>query len=94
MRLSLQVAPGQKVLIQGDPEASIRQVINAFEACRSRLGFATEKQWVTRGSHASNGQVEKGIQTARRNGLTLRAFVEWKGELELQSRATGTSSLG
>ncbi|CAE7451931.1 GIP, partial [Symbiodinium sp. CCMP2456] len=76
VRLSLQVAPGQAVLFQGDPEVSIRQVINACEACRARLGLATEKRWVPRGSHASNGQAEKAIQTIRTNALTLRSFVE------------------
>ena len=76
VRLSLQVAPGQAVLFQGDPEPSIRQIINACEACRSRLGLATEKRWVPRASHASNGQAEKAIQTIRTNGLTLRSFVE------------------
>ncbi|CAE7886457.1 unnamed protein product [Symbiodinium sp. KB8] len=76
VRLSLQVAPGQSVLFQGDPEPSIRQIINACEACRARLGLATEKRWVPRASHASNGQAEKAIQTIRTNGLTLRSFVE------------------
>ena len=62
--------PGQSVLFQGDPEPSIRQVINACEACRSRVGLATEKRWVPRGSHASNEQAERAIQTIRTNGLT------------------------
>ena len=64
------------MLFQGDPEPSIRQIINACEACRARLGLATEKRWVPRASHASNGQAEKAIQTIRTNGLTLRSFVE------------------
>ena len=76
VRLSLQVAPGQPVLFQADPEPAIRQIINACEACRSRLGLATEKRWVPRGSHQSNGQAEKAIQTIRTNGRTWRAFVE------------------
>ncbi|CAE7781068.1 unnamed protein product [Symbiodinium sp. CCMP2592] len=76
VRLSLRVAPGQAVLFQGDPEPAIRQIINACEACRSKLGLATEKRWVPRGSHESNGQVEKAVQTVRTNGRTLRAFVE------------------
>ena len=40
------------------------------------MGLATEKRWVPRGSHQSNGQAEKAIQTIRTNGRTLRAFVE------------------
>ena len=76
VRLSMQVSPGEQVLIQGDPEPSIKQVMNAFEACRSRLGLPTSKQWVPKESHASNGAAEKAISTIRTNGLTLRAFVE------------------
>ena len=76
VRLSMQVSPGEQVMIQGDPEPSIKQVMNAFEACRSRLGLPTSKQWVPKESHASNGAAEKAISTIRTNGLTLRAFVE------------------
>ena len=86
VRLSLQVAPGQPVLFQGNPEPAIRQIINACEACRSRLGLATEKRWVPRGSHQSNGQAEKAIQTIRTNGRTLRAFVESRVGAAIEGR--------
>ena len=39
VRLSLQVSPGDAVTIQGDPEPSIKQILNAVEACRARLGL-------------------------------------------------------
>ncbi|CAE7232609.1 unnamed protein product [Symbiodinium sp. CCMP2592] len=76
VRLSLQTSPGDTVTIQGDPEASIKQIVNSFETCRAKLGLATNKRLVPRGSHSSNSYVEKAIDTVRRNAVTLKAFLE------------------
>ncbi|CAE7605318.1 GIP [Symbiodinium sp. CCMP2592] len=78
VRLSMVVSPGEPVVIQGDSEPAIGQVMNAVEACRARLGLVTEKKVIPKGSHASNGQAEKMIDVVRCNGLTLRAYVEQK----------------
>ena len=84
VRLTLQVSPGGTVVLQSDTEPSAKQVVNAVSACRSKLGLTTETQWITKGSHASNGRVEKAVDTIRRNALTLKAFLESriKGSLE------------
>eukprot|EP00439_Symbiodinium_sp_Y106_P057167 s3995_g8.t1 len=76
VRLSMVISPGEPVVIQGDSEPAIVQVINAVEACRAKLGLVTERRVVPKGSHASNGQVEKMIDVVRCNALTLRAYVE------------------
>ena len=54
----------------------MKQALNAIKACRARLGLVTNDRLVEKGSHASNGQVEKGIEAVRRSGLTLRSFLE------------------
>ena len=76
VRLSMQVTATERVMLQGDTEPSVKQVLNSVEACRTRLGLATEKRLIPRGSHASNGQVEKAVDTVRRNSLTLKAHLE------------------
>ena len=76
VRLTLQVSPGSAVVVQSDTEPSAKQVLNAVEACRAKLGLVTEKRWVPKASHASNGRVEKAIDSVRRNALTLKAFLE------------------
>ena len=57
IRLSMLVLAGEPITIQCDPEAPIKQVANAVESCRTRLGLATHKVWVPRASHASDGAV-------------------------------------
>ena len=76
VRCTLQVAPTGAIILQGDPEASIKQIVNAVAACRSKLGLETQTRFVPRGSHQSNGLVEKMVQTVRNNGKTLRAYLE------------------
>ena len=92
VRLSLQTAPGEEITIQGDPEASIRQVINSFEACRAKLGLATKTRLVPRRSHSSNSHVEKAIDTVRRNAATLRCYLE--SRIGARGRAIASSSCG
>eukprot|EP00439_Symbiodinium_sp_Y106_P058645 s3472_g8.t1 len=72
VRLSMLIAPGESITFQCDPEAPIKQVVNAVESCRSRLGLSTHKVFIPRGSHASNGLAEKAVNTVRTNGLTLK----------------------
>ena len=74
VRLTLQVSPGGTVVLQSDTEPSAKQVVNAVSACRSKLGLTTETQSITKGSYASNGRVEKAVDTIRRNALTLKAW--------------------
>ena len=78
VRLSLHVSPSEPILLQGDAEPSVKQVLNATEACRGRLGLVTNTRLIEKGSHDSNGQVEKAIDTIRRGGLTLRSYLEDK----------------
>ena len=70
--------------MQADPEPSVKQALNAVQACRSRLGLATNTRLIEKGSHASNGQVEKAIDTIRRGGLTLRSFLEDRIKAKLE----------
>ena len=55
VRMSMLVAGSEPVIIQGDPEPSIKQLLNSFEACRVRLGLSVAQREAPRGSHASNG---------------------------------------
>ena len=79
VRLSMLISPGEAITFQCDPEAPIKQVVNAVgavESCRSRLGLATHKVWVPKGSHASNGMAERAVATVRANALTLKSHLE------------------
>ena len=76
VRLSMLISPGEAITFQCDPEAPIKQVVNAVESCRSRLGLATHKVWIPRGSHASNGMAERAVGTIRANALTLKSHLE------------------
>ncbi|CAE7838927.1 GIP [Symbiodinium sp. CCMP2592] len=73
--LSMQVSPGGTIVFQSDTEPSAKQVVNAVCACRAKLGLKTETRWIVKASHGSNGRVGKGLDTIRRNALTLKAFV-------------------
>ena len=75
-RLSMQVAGATEVVLQGDPEPSIKQVLHAVEACRVKLGLRSAVQLAPAGSHASNGQAETAVSTIRRNAMTLKCFLE------------------
>ena len=72
----MQVGAGERIVVQGDPEPAVKQIINSVEACRVKLGLATDTRLAPRGSHASNGMAEKAVDTVRRNALTLKAHVE------------------
>ena len=76
VRMSMMVAGSEPVIIQGDPEPSIKQLLNSFEACRVRLGLGVVQREAPRGSHASNGVAEKAVSTIRRHALTLKAHLE------------------
>ncbi|CAE7561573.1 unnamed protein product, partial [Symbiodinium necroappetens] len=77
-RYTMQVCPAGPVIFQGDPEASIKQIVNAVAACRSKLGLETQTRFIPRASRQSNGMVEKMVQTVRNGGRTLRH----KGDLQ------------
>ena len=87
VRLSLQVSPGDPITIQGDPEPSIKQILNAVEVCRGRLGLKTTQRLIEKGSHQSNGQAEKAIDNVRRSGLTLKSYLEER----IQAKVEGDS---
>ncbi|CAE7388143.1 AGD9 [Symbiodinium sp. CCMP2592] len=72
VRLSLQVT-------------SVKQALDAVQACRSRLGLVTNTRLIEKGS-ASNGQVEKAIDTIRRGGLTVPNFLEDRRAAFLHNR--------
>ena len=40
-RMTMRIGGGDKVVVQGDPEPSIKQILNAVNACRARLGLET-----------------------------------------------------
>ena len=83
-RYTMQVCPAGPVIFQGDPEASIKQIVNAVAACRSKLGLETQTRFIPRASHQSNGMVEKMVQTVRNGGRTLRCFVEERCKIKLE----------
>ncbi|CAE7268415.1 unnamed protein product, partial [Symbiodinium sp. CCMP2592] len=84
VRASMQISPAGPVMFQGDPEASIKQIINSVVACRSRLGLHTQTRLIPRGSHESNGMVERTIQTVRANSRTLRAHLEERAKIKVE----------
>ena len=51
---------GDEVVVQGDPEPAMKQVLNSIEACRTKLGLKTQVRLTAKDSHQSNGVVEKG----------------------------------
>ncbi|CAE7337252.1 unnamed protein product [Symbiodinium sp. CCMP2592] len=82
-RLSMQLAGTNEIILQGDPEPSVRQVLNSVQACRTKLGLKTTVREAPRGSHSSNGLAEKGVSTIRRFGLTLKAHLEERIQAKL-----------
>ena len=82
-RLSLQLAGGNEVIIQADPEPSARQILHAFQACRSKLGLRTTTREAPKGSHASNGVAEKAVSTVRAHARTLKADLESRLQIEI-----------
>ena len=76
VRLSLQLAGGDEVVVQGDPEPAMKQVLNSVEACRTKLGLRTQVRLTAKDSHQSNGVVEKAVSTIRRLALTLKTHLE------------------
>ena len=84
VRLSLQVSAAGEVAFQGDPEPSVKQILNSVVACRTKLGLKTKVKITQKGSHSSNGQVEKAIDTLRRNALTLKTFAEDRAKVVLE----------
>ena len=76
VRLSLQLAGGDEVVVQGDPEPAMKQVLNSVEACRTKLGLRTQVSLTAKDSHQSNGVVEKAVSTIRRLALTLKTHLE------------------
>ena len=80
----MQITPAGPILFQGDPEPSIKQVINSVVACRTRLGLETQSRLVPRGSHESNGMVERAIQTVRANARTFRAHLEERAKVKVE----------
>ena len=87
VRASMQVTPAGPVMFQGDPEASIRQIINSVVTCRSRLGLHTQTRFIPRGSHESNGMVERAIQTLRSFSRTLRAHLEERIKMKVEGHS-------
>ncbi|CAE7041145.1 unnamed protein product [Symbiodinium sp. CCMP2592] len=83
-RLSLQISPSEPVTVQGDPEPAVKQALGAVKSCRARLGLVTNTQLIEKGSHASNGRVEKAIDTIRRSGLTLRCHLEGRIKAKIE----------
>ncbi|CAE7732846.1 eryA, partial [Symbiodinium necroappetens] len=84
VRLSLQVSAAGEVAFQGDPEPSVKQILNSVVACRTKLGLKTKAKITQKGSHSSNGQVEKAIDTLRRSALTLKTFAEDRAKVVLE----------
>ncbi|CAE7941469.1 unnamed protein product, partial [Symbiodinium necroappetens] len=76
VRTSILIAGSEDVVVQGDTEPAIGQILNAIQACRARLGLRTVVRQVPRDSHQSNGVAEKAVSTLRRLALTLKAHLE------------------
>ena len=83
VKMSIMIAGAEPIVIQGDPEPAIKQVLNAFEACRLKLNLRTEVRLAPSGSHASNGVAEKAVSTIRRHSLTLKAQLEERIQAEI-----------
>eukprot|EP00439_Symbiodinium_sp_Y106_P015244 s7793_g2.t1 len=83
VRMAMQIAGADDIVVQSDPEASAKQVVHAVQACRTRLGLTTETRFIPRASHASNGVAEKAISTVRRLALTLKAHLEDRAKIKL-----------
>ena len=83
VRTSILIGGSEDVVVQGDTEPAIGQILNAIQACRTRLGLRTVVRQVPRDSHQSNGVAEKAVSTLRRLALTLKAHAEERAKVKI-----------
>ena len=83
IRFTLENASRDSCVLQADSERATRQILRSVQQVRSMLGLTTEIRLTGAGQHASNGQVERGVQTIRRMANCLRAFAEDRASLNI-----------
>ena len=92
VRLSLQVSPCDPITVQGDPEPSVKQALNAIKACRARLGLVTNDRLVERGPMPATGRLRRGSKQCA--AVASPCGVSSRTASRQQSRGTATYMLG
>ena len=82
-RFALENSAYDPVIFQADPERAMRQTLRSVQQVRSVMGLKTEIRMTGTGQHASNGQVERAVQTVRKLANCLRTFAEDRARLRI-----------
>ena len=83
VRFALENSAREPCIIQADSERATRQLLRSVQQVRSVLGMKTEIRLTGAGQHASNGQVERAVQTIRRMANCLRWYAEDKARIDI-----------
>ena len=76
IRFSLENSGRDPCIFQGDSERSMRQILRSVQQVRAVMGLKCEVRLTGSGQHASNGQVERAVQTMRKMANCLRSYAE------------------
>ena len=83
VRFALENSAREPCIIQADSERATRQLLRSVQQVRRVLGMKTEIRLTGAGQHASNGQVEREVQTIRRMANCLRWYAEDKARIDI-----------
>ena len=77
VRFALENSVRDACIIQADSKRATRQILRFVQQVRNVLGMKTEIRFTGAGQHASNGQVERAVQTIRK---MANCVVRWHAE--------------
>ena len=83
VRFSLENSSRDRCTIQADSERATRQILRSAQQVRNVMGLQTEIRLTGAGQHASNGQVERAVQTVRRMAGCIRCFAEDRARIDI-----------
>ena len=84
VRFALENSARDACIIQADSERATRQILRSVQQVRNALGMKTEIRLTGAGQHASNGQVERAVQTVRKMANCLRWYAEDKARINIE----------
>ena len=84
VRFALENSARDACIIQADSERATRQILRSVQQVRNVLGMKTEIRLTGAGQHASNGQVERAVQTIRKMANCLRWFAEDRARINIE----------
>ena len=83
IRFSLENSGRDPCIFQGDSERSMRQILRSVQQVRAVMGLQCEIRLTGSGQHASNGQVERAVQSMRKLANCIRSFAEGKAFIKI-----------